>query len=57
VSEQRPDRPGQAPSDPEREPGVPHQPPPEKDEGGRAQESSEESFPSSDPPSTGGPGI
>jgi hypothetical protein len=40
----------------EREPGVPpHQP--EGGEQGEVEEGGEESFPSSDPPSTGGPGI
>jgi hypothetical protein len=42
----------------DREPGVPpHQPPPEEQERDRADEGAEESFPSSDPPATGGPGI
>lgn len=40
-----------------REPGVPpHQPAPE-DVPDRVEEGGEESFPSSDPPATGGPGI
>ncbi len=43
-----------------REPGVPpHQPPMDEDpaEEERRDEEAEESFPSSDPPATGGPGI
>ena len=44
-------------ADEEREPGVPpHQPAPGED-GDRVDEGAEESFPSSDPPATGGPGI
>lgn len=43
---------GQEPSDPERTPGVPpHQPPPGDDEERKIDETLEESFPSSDPPS------
>ena len=44
----------------EREPGVPpHQPAMDEDpdEQERRDEEAEESFPSSDPPATGGPGI
>ncbi len=51
------DDPDPRPDPDEREPGVPpHQPPAEEgdDEVG---EGTEESFPSSDPPATGGPGI
>lgn len=45
----------QTEADEDRTPGVPpHQP---AEEGERIDEGSEESFPSSDPPSTGGPGI
>lgn len=51
--EDRPDAPD------ERAPGVPpHQPPAADEEpGDRVEEGAEESFPSSDPPSTGGPGV
>lgn len=43
---------------PDREPGVPpHQPPPDEGSRERGDEGAEESFPSSDPPATGGPGI
>ena len=42
----------------DREPGVPpHQPSPDDSEKDEVQEEDEESFPSSDPPSTGGPGV
>ena len=42
----------------DREPGVPlHQPSPDDSEKDDVQEEDEESFPSSDPPSTGGPGV
>ena len=59
MSEDPPDRQGQRPEDPERKPGVPpHQPPPhERREREDEDEELEESFPSSDPPATGGPGI
>ena len=41
-----------------RKPGVPpHQPPPEEHPGDEQDERAEETFPSSDPPATGGPGI
>jgi hypothetical protein len=41
----------------DREPGVPpHEPPVEEDED-RVDEDARESFPSSDPPATGGPGV
>lgn len=55
MSEERPVRRG--PDDPERRPGVPpHQAPPETARE-REDEEVEESFPSSDPPATGAPGI
>jgi len=41
----------------DREPGVPPHQPPADDRDDAADEGSEESFPSSDPPATGGPGI
>ena len=45
-------------ADRDRIPGVPpHQPPPESSDADRIDEGSEESFPSSDPPATGGPGV
>ena len=45
-------------ADPERPPGVPpHQPPPEEAGKDEIEEEDEVSFPSSDPPSTGGPGL
>lgn len=41
-----------------RKPGVPpHQPSLEDEEKDEVEEEAEESFPSSDPPSTGGPGV
>jgi hypothetical protein len=47
-----------APPGKDREPGVPpHQPSPEDSQKDEVQEEDEESFPSSDPPSTGGPGV
>ena len=47
-----PDAPGQ------RTPGVPpHQPPAEEHPGDEHDERAEETFPSSDPPATGGPGV
>ena len=56
VTERRRDTSGEDPRDPERRPGVPpHQPDdPERDP---VDERAEESFPSSDPPATGGPGV
>ena len=56
VTERRRDTSGEDPRDPERRPGVPpHQPDdPQKDP---VDERAEESFPSSDPPSTGAPGV
>jgi hypothetical protein len=56
MSERPRDGQGEDPRDPERRPGVPpHQPDdPDKD---RVDRSAEESFPSSDPPATGGPGV
>lgn len=41
----------------EREPGVPPHQPAAGDGGDAVEEATEESFPSSDPPATGGPGI
>ena len=57
VSTEKDPRPEEAaPAD--REPGVPpHQPSPDDSEKDEVQEEDEESFPSSDPPSTGGPGV
>jgi hypothetical protein len=52
----RPD--GGARDDRRRTPGVPpHQPSPEDAEKDEVEEEAEESFPSSDPPSAGGPGV
>ncbi|WP_217913906.1 hypothetical protein [Miltoncostaea marina] len=52
------DRTDQQGAEPERRPGVPpHQPPPQTSDADRVDEGSEESFPSSDPPATGGPGV
>lgn len=50
---------GKDAEDAERKPGVPpHQPPLDSEEGtGTLDEMSEESFPSSDPPAGGGPGV
>lgn len=45
-------------ADSDRNPGVPpHQPPPDDAGKDAVEEEAEESFPSSDPPSTGGPGV
>lgn len=56
MTERTKDTRGEDPRDPERRPGVPpHQPDdPEKDQ---VDQNAEESFPSSDPPATGGPGV
>ena len=45
-------------ADSDRNPGVPpHQPSPDDAGKDEVEEEAEESFPSSDPPSTGGPGV
>ncbi len=52
--------PEETPANDDRAPGVPpHQPRPDtaENEDERVEEGAEESFPSSDPPATGGPGI
>lgn len=57
MNERPRDSKGQDPEDPERKPGIPpHQPPPKGDRE-ESDEDAKESFPSSDPPSTGGPGV
>lgn len=56
--ENDPRRPGGAADRGDRTPGVPpHQPSPEDERKDEVQEEDEESFPSSDAPSTGGPGL
>lgn len=52
------DRAAKRPNEDDRVPGVPpHQPPPDPEKDDPVDEVAEESFPGSDAPSTGGPGL